>query len=101
MSMNELAMFLKLWDGEPENTLKLLRALPVTEYDFRPDSAGRSLGELAWHLAEADAYPSHIIETGQFSLEARPPNIERLRKVEELAPGPGAFTERPLGGSAG
>ena len=59
----------------------------MTQYDFRPDSAGRSLGELAWHLAEADASPSHIIETGQFSLEARPPNIERSRKVDELAPG--------------
>jgi uncharacterized damage-inducible protein DinB len=87
MSMNELEGFLKSWDGEAENTLKLLRALPVTQYDFRPDSAGRSLGEVAWHLAEADAYPSYIIEAGQFSLETKPPNIERPRRVEELAPG--------------
>jgi uncharacterized damage-inducible protein DinB len=87
MSVNELEMFLKSWDGEAENTLKLLRALPMTQYDFRPDSAGRSLGELAWHLVEADAYPSYSIETGQFSLGIKPPNIERPRKVEELAAG--------------
>src|SRR5215467_9951663 len=87
MTVNELELFLDAWEGEAENTLKLLRALPVTQYDFRPDSSGRSLGELAWHLAEADAYPSYIIETGQFSLEAKPPNIERPRNVEELAPG--------------
>jgi uncharacterized damage-inducible protein DinB len=87
MSTNELEMFLKAWEREAENTLKLLRALPVTQYDFRPDAGGRSLGELAWHLAEVDAYLSHIIETGQFSLETKPPNIERPRRVEELAPG--------------
>ncbi len=86
MSMNELEMFLKAWEREAENTLRLLRALPVTQYDFRPDAGGRSLGELAWHLAEADAYPTYIIETGQFNLEMKPPNIARPRKVEELAP---------------
>lgn len=87
MSTNELDMFLKAWEREAENTLRLLRALPAAQYDFRPDAGGRSLGELAWHLAEGDAYPSYIIETGKFSLEMKPPNIERPRKVEALAPG--------------
>jgi uncharacterized damage-inducible protein DinB len=87
MPTNELETFLKSWDAEAEGTLKLFRALPVTQYDFRPDPAGRSLGELAWHLAESDAYPSFIIEAGQFDLNMKPPNIERPRKVEELAPG--------------
>ncbi len=87
MSMNELQMFLTAWDREAGSTLKLLRALPVTKYDFRPDAEGRSLGELAWHLAEADAYPSLVIATGQFNPGMRPPNIERPRKVEQLAPG--------------
>ena len=87
MSMNELEMFLSAWDREAENTLKLLRALPTAQYDFRPDAGGRSLGELAWHLAEADAYMSYGIETGQFSLEMKPRNIERPRMVEALTPG--------------
>jgi uncharacterized damage-inducible protein DinB len=87
MSMNELEMFLSAWDREADNTLKLLRALPATQYDFRPDKGGRSLGELAWHLAEGDAYMSYGVETGQFTMDARPPNIERPRTVEALAPG--------------
>ena len=87
MPMNELEMFLSTWDREAENTLKLLRALPATQYHFRPDGGGRSLGELAWHLAEGDAYMSYGIETGQFTMESRPPNIERPRTVEGLAPG--------------
>ena len=87
MPVNELEMFLSAWDREAENTLTLLRALPATQYDFRPDAGGRSLGELAWHLAEGDAYISYGIEKGQFTMEAKPPSIERPRSVEALAPG--------------
>jgi uncharacterized damage-inducible protein DinB len=87
MPMNELEMFLNAWDREAESTLKLLRALPAAQYDFRPDAGGRSLGELAWHLAEGDAYMSYGIEAGNFSMAAKPPNIERPRTIEALAPG--------------
>jgi uncharacterized damage-inducible protein DinB len=80
-------MFLTAWDREAESTLKLLRALPVTQYDFRPDAGGRSMGELAWHLAEGDAYMSFGIEAGRFDMGAKPPNIERPRTVEALTPG--------------
>ena len=87
MPTNELEMFLAAWDREAANTVKLLGALPSTQYDFRPDSGGRSLGELAWHLAEGDAYMSFGIERGQFAMDMKPPNIERPRAVEALAPG--------------
>jgi len=85
--MNELDMFRGAWERESESTLKLLRALPAAQYDFRPDAGGRSLGELAWHLAEGDAYMSYGIENGTFAMDAKPPNIERPRQVEALAPG--------------
>ena len=85
--MNELDTFLASWDREAANTVKLLQALPATQYDFRPDAGGRSLGELAWHLAEGDAYISYGIERGKFAMDAKPPNIERPRAVEALAPG--------------
>src|SRR5258706_5712654 len=87
MAMNELDMFLSAWEREAEGTLKLLRALPVKQYDFRPDAGGRSLGELAWHLAEGDAYMSYGIEAGRFAMDMKPPNIERPRAVEAVAPG--------------
>jgi uncharacterized damage-inducible protein DinB len=86
-SMNELETFLSTWDREAESTVKLLRSLPASQYEFRPDAAGRSLGELAWHLAECDAYMSYGIEKGGFAMESRPPNIERPRTVDALAPG--------------
>ncbi len=87
MSHSELQRFLAAWDREAQGTIRLLRALPVAQYDFRPDPQGRSLGELAWHLAEIDAYITHLIATGVATLETRPPNIERPRTVENLAPG--------------
>src|ERR1700730_6894700 len=86
MPMNELEMVLAVWDGEAANTVKVLEALPRSQYDFRPDQGGRSLGELAWHLAEGDAYMSFGIEKGQFAMDTKPPNIEHPRQVEELAP---------------
>jgi uncharacterized damage-inducible protein DinB len=85
--MNELEMFFATWEREADATLKLLRALPSGQYDFRPDATGRSLGELAWHLAEGDAYMSFGIESGGFSMKMRPPHVERPRTVADLATG--------------
>jgi uncharacterized damage-inducible protein DinB len=87
MPVDELQRFLALWDEEAGKTLGLLRALPADQYDFRPDPGGRSIGELAWHLAEGDAYNSYGIESGGFDPANRPPGIARPRTIAELAPG--------------
>lgn len=44
------------------------------------------MGELAWHLAEVDAYTIYGIEQGAFKLGSKPPGIERPKSIEELAP---------------
>jgi uncharacterized damage-inducible protein DinB len=84
---DELQTFLNFWNHEANKTGDLLRTLPAGQYDFRPDAQARSLGELAWHLAEVDAYTTWGIEQGAFQLGARPPGIERPRSIEALAPG--------------
>ena len=76
-----------MWDEESKKTAALLRALPADQYDFRPDAGARSLGELAWHLAEIEAYMPFGIERGRFDIGARPAGIERPKTVEALAPG--------------
>ena len=70
---------------EPEHR-KVLESLPAGQYDFRPDPAGRSLGELAWHLAEGDAYMTNGIEAGSAADRSRPASSGR-RTIEGLAPG--------------
>lgn len=87
MSTHEPERFLSTWEQEARGTIQLLKGLPVAKYDFRPDPQGRSLGELAWHLAEIDAYVSHSVESGRFDMNSKPPNIDRPRTVEALAPG--------------
>ena len=49
-------------------------------------AGGRSLGELAWHLAEVDAFISLGIERRDFTFPDKPPHLDRPRQVEELAP---------------
>jgi uncharacterized damage-inducible protein DinB len=81
----DLQEFSRQWAHETDGTIALLQALPLDQYDLRPDAGGRSLGELAWHLAEVDAYVSLGIERGEFRFDVKPPHIERPRKVEALA----------------
>jgi uncharacterized damage-inducible protein DinB len=87
MTPQEFETFLKVWDAEADMTVKLLKALPTDKYDFRPDPGGRSIGEMAWHLAEGDAYNSLTVAEGGFTPELRPPNMERPKQVAGLAPG--------------
>jgi len=87
MATTELQTFLSVWDAEAQKTAALLRALPAGQYDFRPDAGARSLGELAWHLAEADAYVSWGIEQGKFAPGVKAPGLERPRSIDALAPG--------------
>ena len=84
--MDEITRFLTVWEQETQKTINLLRSLPRDQYDFRPDAGGRSLGELAWHLAESDAYITYGIERGEFDFSSKPAGIERPRQVEALAP---------------
>jgi uncharacterized damage-inducible protein DinB len=83
---NELQSFVRQWEHETKGTLLLLRSLPSNQYGLRPDEGGRSLGELAWHLAEVDAYVSLGIEQREFKFDVKPANIERPKTVEALAP---------------
>ena len=87
MPDDELQRFLKLWDAEAQKTAALLRALPAGQYDFRPDPGARSVGELAWHLAEVEAYITYGIEQGTIGTGMKPPGMERPKAIEALAPG--------------
>jgi uncharacterized damage-inducible protein DinB len=86
MASREFEQFLASWESESKKTQQLLAALPNDQYDFRPDAKGRSLGELAWHLAELDGYIADGVANGKFDFEAKLPGLQRPRTVAELAP---------------
>ncbi len=81
---DELKEFLMEWDHEVDGTLFLMRSLPSDKFDWRPDEGGRSIGEVAVHLSEIEAFVSQGIERRAFTFE--PPRIERSRSIEALAP---------------
>ena len=83
---DDLQQFSTLWQLETRATLALMRALPPDAYEFRPDPGGRSIGELAWHLAEVDGYVTFGIARGSFIFDEKPPHMQRPRTIEALAP---------------
>jgi len=85
--MNPVETFFEVWDREAQKTTEMLKMLPPRQYDFRPDASGRSLGELAWHLAELDGYISFGVANGAFTEDAKPPNIKRPVTIDALAAG--------------
>lgn len=87
MSSRELETFLATWSREAQGTIKLLRALPPGQYDFRPEKDWRSIGELAWHLAEGDGFMVDAVMKGGFDFDTKPAGLERPKTIEELAPG--------------
>jgi uncharacterized damage-inducible protein DinB len=87
MSTTEQVQFISTWQRETQSTLKLLQALPVSQYDFRPDAGGRSLGELAWHLAEIDGYIAEGVVARHFDFATKMPGLERPRTIAALADG--------------
>jgi uncharacterized damage-inducible protein DinB len=87
MPTHELDRFLATWEFETLATQRLLEALPGEQYDLRPDAGGRSLGELAWHLAEVEVFVTHGIAENKFSHGMKLPIQTRPREVRLLAPG--------------
>jgi uncharacterized damage-inducible protein DinB len=87
MPTTELDRFRTVWEMESGLTAKLLEAIPADRYDFRPDPGGRSLGEMAWHLAEVEGYLSDGVSKGAVTFQEAPPNMKRPREVKQLAPG--------------
>ena len=84
--MNELEQFIEMLNRESESTAKLLETLPADRYDFRPDAGGRSLGELAWHLAEVEAVITDGVARRKVDF-APIAGFTRPREVAALAPG--------------
>jgi len=84
--MNEIDRFRTVWNMESQLTAKLLEALPADQYDFRPAPGHRSIGEMAWHLAEIEGYTSLGLSKGAVTFQEAPPNMQRPREVRQLAP---------------
>jgi len=84
---NEFQNFISEWDRQTALTIQLLEALPADAYDFRPDPDGRSIGEMAWHVAETEIFTTTGIEQRSFQFATPPANSKRPRSVQGLVDG--------------
>jgi uncharacterized damage-inducible protein DinB len=84
---NEIQTFLKTWENESKNAIRVMESIPADKYDFRPDPKGRSIGEMAWHLSEIDGCISYGIAERRFDLADDLLELKRPKEVKLLAPG--------------
>ena len=70
--MTEKQQFLTRWENEGAVTLKLLRAFPPEQMDFKPHPSARSAKELAWTFVFEGIAGSQGVAT-EFKLP--PPNL--------------------------
>ena len=84
MANHEINQFIELWEHEAGLTKDLLKSIPEDKYDFRPDPEGRSMGELAWHLAELEAIFSTAARDHNFK---KIPGLERPGTVSQIVSG--------------
>ena len=76
-----------LWEGEFPATLKVIEAVPESNWDYKPDPKSRTARELATHLATGDIWFIDSIINGSFSFDPeKAKQIEgRFKNVADVA----------------
>ena len=92
--MSNRTFYLQRWEPDQPAFVRVLRALPADNLDYKPHERSSSAGDLAWQLAEELRVLSEVDESGAINWEAKPrpasldeivaayeANAERLRSV--------------------
>lgn len=88
MAGPKIELFVRTWEYEASQTVKLLESLTTASLEYRPDPKGRSIGEMAWHTSEVEAFMTAGIENGKLDPSNKPPGLDpRPKTVETLVPG--------------
>jgi uncharacterized damage-inducible protein DinB len=71
-------------ENEHKTTLKVLRAVPADQGDYRPDPVSMTAFELAWHIAGAEMMFLSGVAQGEFRGGGeRPESIQNAQDVAE------------------
>src|SRR3954463_6338487 len=79
--MTNREFFLSRWEPEQPAFVRVLRALPADQLDYKPHERSTSAGDLAWQLAEELRVLSEVDGNGDINWEAKP----RPATIEEIA----------------
>src|SRR5258708_29906221 len=78
--MSNRMFYLQRWEPDQPAFVRVLRALPADQLDYKPHERSPAAGDLAWQLAEELPVLSEVDESGAINWEAKP----RPSKLEEL-----------------
>ena len=79
--MNVTEFFVRKWEAEQPAFLKVIRALPGDQLDYRPHPRSSSAGGIAWQLAEEQRVLADLLQSGAMEWEER----KRPETIEEIA----------------
>lgn len=80
MPINEL--LIREFDKEMSNTRKTLERVPADKWDWKPDEKSGSLGWMAGHIANLNAFTAVVINTPELEVAGR--NFPRVEKHADL-----------------
>lgn len=85
--MSTREYFIKRWEAEQAAFLKVLKAIPEGQLDYRPHARSTAAGALAWQLAEEQKQLVEMLDTGEvkFNLAPAPPAANDIVSAWEQA----------------
>jgi uncharacterized damage-inducible protein DinB len=64
--------FVQRWEMEHPTFLRVFRALPAHQLDYKPHPRSASAGNLVWHITEEQRGLSELLDHGQIQWEKKP-----------------------------
>ena len=81
MAMPEKDNFFGNWDREFQTTLKVLKAFPINNQDYRPHKKSRSAKELAWTFVVEEQMAVNGLLSGKMDFENMPKPPASMKDV--------------------
>src|SRR5437764_2331221 len=79
--------WVKCWEDEVPRFVRVLKALPDDQLDYKPHEKNTSAGDLAWQLALEQENLCELLDTGAINFEAtkRPSSVAEIVAAFEKA----------------
>ena len=70
--MSNLKLYAKLWEQDNPAFVRVLRALPADQLDYKPHERSSSAGDIAWQIAEELRCLCDLIDSGEINWVTNP-----------------------------
>jgi uncharacterized damage-inducible protein DinB len=83
--MSNLKLYTKLWEQDNPAFVRVLRALPADQLDYKPHERSSSAGDIAWQIAEELRCLCDLIDSGEINwvTNPRPATLDEIVSAYE------------------